>query len=117
MSDSYQAIYDAVRSRISNGDVGSAIRDVAFRAFDISHAVAMLQQEFSIAAAEMQRPSAIYRPALSRNGDQWCALYGADLVDGVCGFGPSPDEAMRDFDKNWHAKLTADDASSDAKRG
>jgi hypothetical protein len=73
MSDSYQAIYDAARSRISNGDVGSAIRDVAFSAFDISHTVAILQQEFSIAAAEMQRPSAIYRPILSRDGDQWCA--------------------------------------------
>ena len=27
---------DAVRSRISGGDVGSAIRDVAFQQFDIS---------------------------------------------------------------------------------
>ena len=105
MSDSYQAIYDAVRSRISNGDVGSAVSEAAARAFDISHHVALLSQEFSIAAAEMQRPSAIYRPAVSIDGDKWCALYGENLQDGVAGFGDTPDEAMREFDKAWHEKI------------
>lgn len=35
MSDSYQAIYDAVRSKISGGDIGSVVHDVLFSAFDM----------------------------------------------------------------------------------
>jgi hypothetical protein len=104
VSDSYQAIYDAVRSRISGGNIAEAVAEVARNAFDISHYGAMLYQDFSIAAAEMQRPSAIFRPVLSREGDQWRALYGDDIVQGCAGWGSCPDDAMRDFDKNWHTK-------------
>lgn len=100
--DSYQAIYDAVRSKISGGDVGSAVREAAERAFDFSHMRAILQQEFCIAAAEMVRPSAIYRPALMADGDQWLALYGEDIMSGLAGFGDTPEAAMRAFDKAWH---------------
>lgn len=51
------------------------------------------------------KPSTIYRPALSIDGDQWCALYGENLQDGVAGFGASPEEAMNAFDKAWYHKL------------
>lgn len=104
MSD-HQAIYDAVRSRISGGNVGEAVAEVARQAFDISHYTVRLYQDFSIAAAEMQRPSVVYRPRLALDGNKWCALYGANLIDGVAGFGGSPDDAMRDFDKKWHEKI------------
>ena len=107
MSDSYQAIYDAVRSRISNGDIGAAIRDVARDSFDISHYTERLFQELSMAAAELQRPAVIFRPAISLDGSAWCALYGANLQDGVAGFGNSPAEAMAEFDKAWFAKHAA----------
>lgn len=46
-------------------------------------------------------PSAVYRPALSIDGNQWCALYGSNLQDGVAGFGDTPADAMREFDKAW----------------
>ena len=39
MADSYQAIYDAVRSRIFGGNIGEVVREVAFRAFDISQSM------------------------------------------------------------------------------
>lgn len=32
-------------------------------------------------------PGVMYRPALSVDGNQWCALYGSNLQDGVAGFG------------------------------
>lgn len=51
------------------------------------------------------RPSAVYRPTLSIDGNQYCALYGADLQSGVAGFGDTPDAAMADFDKNWRTPL------------
>lgn len=105
MSDTYQAVYDAVRSRISNGDIGSAVREVAFQTIDFSHARQMLQQEIATVGYEMARPSAIFRPALSIDGNKWCALYGENLQDGVAGFGDSPDEACTAFDKAWREKL------------
>lgn len=110
--DSYQAIYDAVRSRISNGNVGEAIERAARESFDISQALAVLQQEFGIAAGEMRRPSVLYRPAISIDGNQWCALYGENLQDGIAGFGDTVADAMRDFDQawvSWNARTTYED--------
>lgn len=51
------------------------------------------------------RPSNMYRPRLSIDGDQWSALHGDNLQDGVCGFGDSPDAAYKDFDRAWYTKL------------
>jgi len=103
MSDSYQATYDAVRSRISNGDIGSAVADVARDA--IGNACEQVKSAAQQAAWDignaMTAPSTIYRPALSIDGDQWCALYGENLQDGVAGFGKSPALAMADFDRAW----------------
>lgn len=107
MSDSYQAVYDAVRSRISNGNVGEAVAEEARRAFDISYTIQAISQEWQIAAAEHARPFMTLRPKMSIDGDQWCALYGDNLQDGVAGFGDSPELAARDFDKQWHAALSA----------
>lgn len=101
MSDSYQAIYDAVRSRISGGNISDVAREVLADAFDFSHARAIIQQEFCIAASELTRPSVLYRPTLSVDGDQWFALYGADIQSGVAGFGSTPAEAMSAFDAAW----------------
>jgi len=100
MSDNYQAVYDAVRSRFHPFNSGQLI-DVIARNFDISHAVSMLQQEISNIGYEYTRPSVLYRPSLSIDGNQWCALYGENLQDGVAGFGNSPAQAMLDFDKQF----------------
>jgi hypothetical protein len=51
------------------------------------------------------RQSTIYKPKLSIDGNQWCALYGDNIQDGVAGFGDSPEKAYQDFDKNWVANL------------
>lgn len=105
MSDSYQAIYDAVRSKILSADTGGIIERVARDAFEMGNARALLQEAIGMVGNEMVRPSAIYRPSIMRDGDQWCALYGEDLVEGVSGFGESPDAAMRAFDQAWHEKV------------
>lgn len=58
----------------------------------------------AFATEEMrQRPSAIWRPALTQDGDHWIALYGEDLAVGVVGCGKTPEEAMADFDRAWRA--------------
>jgi len=53
----------------------------------------------------MTEPSVLYRPGLSIDGNQWCALYGEDLQNGCAGFGDSPELAMLDFNRNWWKKL------------
>lgn len=106
--DSYQPIYDAVRSRIQGGDVGHAIESALRDAFGMaSHHMACVAQEYAAAAQEQQRPSVLYKPALSIDGNKWCALYGDNLQDGVSGFGDSPEAAMADFDKAWRTPLAA----------
>jgi len=51
------------------------------------------------------RPAVTFRPALSIDGNQYCALFGADLQSGVAGFGDTPEKAMQDFDRNWFKPL------------
>lgn len=104
--DSYQAIYDAVRSSIRGGDIGSAVRDVAFQQFDISHMKSILLQDFSIAAQEMARPSVLFKPTLSVDGDMWCALLGENLVEGLAAFGKTPYDAMLAFDQAFYKERT-----------
>lgn len=71
----------------------------------ICHAATMAGAAWQDAAGNYSQPNVIYKPKLSKDGNQWCALFGENLQEGVCGFGDSPAEAMWDFDKNWYKKL------------
>ena len=102
MSDNYQAVYDAIRSRFHMPDIS----DIITRAFDISWQMEAVKNEFMNAAYEMQRPCVVFKPELYPDGDMWCALFGADLATGVAGFGKTPLEAMYKFDEAWR-KATA----------
>jgi|SRR5665213_477542 len=97
--DTYQPIFDAVGTALRNTDVGQAVEnscrgilDSADRAFNI------MAQNFSEA---YESPSAVYKPSLKIDGDTWCALYGDNIQEGVCGFGDTPGKAMADFNRNW----------------
>lgn len=102
--DTYQPIYDAVRSRLSNGDIGQAV-ETALRDANLGHyfqqTTTVISDEAHMVAEVQKSPSAIYRPVLTIDGNQWCALYGDDLQSGVAGFGDTPADAMREFDKAW----------------
>ena len=56
-------------------------------------------------ALSESKPSQRYRPRLLRDGNQWCALYGENLQEGVAGFGDSPGAAYWDFDRAWWEKI------------
>lgn len=47
-------------------------------------------------------PSVIYSPKVFKDGDMFCALYGANLMEGVAGFGKTPREACAEFDRVWN---------------
>ena len=98
--DTYQPIFDAVRSRISGFDSQALIERIASQ-FDFSFYAQQLRDDALNVIYELQRPSTVYRPTLSIDGNQWCATYGENPQDGVAGFGNSPSEAMVDFDKEW----------------
>jgi len=101
MSDNYQAVFDAVRSRMGNCDVGAAVQE-AFSLSNFGHYASMAANAAIDAANEHGRPSAVFRPTLSLDGDQWMALLGRNLHEGLAGFGSTPDAAMRAFDVAWH---------------
>jgi len=102
MSESYQAIYDAVRSRISGGNISDAAESVMRDSFgNIDHLFRCAMQDVACNFAEYARPSAVFKPKLFRDGDQWCALFGEDIQEGICGFGDTPNRAMTQFDIQW----------------
>lgn len=104
--DTYQPIYDAVRSRLSNCDIGAAVEAV-FREASIGHYVAQAAESIRQTTGEYERPSVLYRPKLAPDGNMWIALYGDNLQEGVVGIGDSPDAAMRNFDRAWYTKTTS----------
>lgn len=115
--DSYQAIYDATRSKIGSCDTGSIIERAAREAFDTGMAIPLLQEAIREVANEIQRPSVLYRPTISADGMEWCALLGEDLMTGVCGFGKTPAEAMAAFDRAfWKGATPAATRAADAVR-
>lgn len=56
-------------------------------------------EQIAEVAREISRPSYLLRPVISLDGNQWCALYGENLQEGISGFGNTPLEALDNFDK------------------
>jgi hypothetical protein len=98
--DTYQPVYDAVRSKISSCDVGHTIES-AIQNLNIGFYFERATNMMVDIAYEYARPSTKMKPTISLDGDTYIALYGNNIQEGVCGCGSSPDKAMLDFDKNW----------------
>ncbi len=102
--DNYQAVYDAVRSRFHcSVDGDQIVRGIADLFYQASVTASQAAQDACITEQEKQRPSVLFRPTIAPDGPKWCALYGENIQEGVCGFGDTPDAAMRDFDRAWLA--------------
>lgn len=68
---------------------------------DISNDAYLARMAIVEAAAFVSAPHVTMRPAIFPDGNQWCALYGADLQVGIAGFGDTPALACAAFDKAW----------------
>jgi hypothetical protein len=55
-----------------------------------------MKQDYIIAEA--------LKPRISLDGNQWCCLYGADLHEGIAGFGNTPHDAIIDFNNAFYKK-------------
>ena len=73
----------------------------------IAHEAFCAGQAWQQAAAAHERPCVLWKPRLFIDGNQWCALFGENIQEGVVGFGDSPDAAMLEFDDTWRKKLTS----------
>lgn len=75
--------------------------DSSMAANAICYAASATQENIRMVLSEYDRPCVLWKPKLSIDGNQWCALYGDNLQDGVAGFGDTPAKAMHDFDRAW----------------
>lgn len=101
-----QAVYDATRSALRNTDVGAAVQEaMTLHLSNLPYAVSLAQEAIATVQREMIRPSVMFRPRLSIDGNMWCALYGENLQEGVAGFGSSPEAACCAFDNAWTMNL------------
>lgn len=85
MSDTYRALFDAANLQLGG----------------LSFITQHIQQEVYAVSSAMTAPHVLMRPGIGLDGNQWCALYGDNLQDGVAGFGDTPALAMAAFDKAW----------------
>lgn len=67
----------------------------------ICHTANCVRIEANLVQQALTLPSAVYRPRVYPDGNAWCALYGDNIQDGVCGFGPTPAAAVAAFDAAW----------------
>ncbi len=61
-------------------------------------------------------PAGRLRPRLRWNGDTWCALVGPNAEEGTAGFGPTPVEALRAFNRHF-GRAGEETAADNAPRG
>ena len=77
---------------------------------DFSHEARIIQiticEEAAIIRGILTAPHILYKPSLAPDGSMWSALLGPNLMEGVCGFGETPEMAMADFDRAWHEEPT-----------
>lgn len=78
-------------------DTTQVLYQVGANICDLMFSINKLTEELMCA----QRPSTLMRPTLGIDGNQWCALYGPNLMEGIAGFGDTPELAMCDFDNQF----------------
>lgn len=100
--DTYQAVYDAVRSKMGYIDPERIVHAVADK-FDFSYARQQMVQSFEIALSEWTRPCVLFKPQLrvkiKDSMNVWSVYYNNVLM----GVGDTAEKAMESFDVNWRA--------------
>lgn len=60
----------------------------------------------SAAQAEEQfKMFSMLKPKLFQDGNQWCCLYGENIIEGIVGFGESPVKAISQWNNEWYNQL------------
>ena len=61
----------------------------------------LVRHSIQATVLKYEAPHVLMRPKVYPDGNAWCALYGDNIQDGVCGFGDTPAKACDDFDNCW----------------
>ncbi len=102
--ETFDPIYQAVRSKISHCDIESVIQQAISNA-NLEWHVSQCRSTIESVAYEYQRPCVLFRVEPNNLFDEvkqcryWSARYGD-----VIGVGQSASGAMYDFDRKWLAK-------------
>jgi len=67
----------------------------------ISNSISNASDYWVDVARQTLRPFNQLKPKVFPDGNQWCALFGENLQDGVCAFGDTPNKASIAFDLAW----------------
>jgi len=76
----------------------NSIMSAAVQAANTQERASSYAQEVEL---ERLRPFYLLKPAVYKDGNQWCALYGENIAIGVCAFGDTPAKAATNFDIVW----------------
>lgn len=82
---------------MNSTDSSLAMNAICYAASAWQHAGELAQQ----AVLDHNTPFATLKPRMFPDGNQWCALYGDNLQEGVAGFGGTPEKAQIAFDLAW----------------
>lgn len=68
------------------------------------HNETILQQEKLNLIIEQEEYNlfVMLKPALYKDGNQWCCLYGENIQEGIVGFGDTPYKSILDWTKSWN---------------
>ena len=71
------------------------------------HFEVLLHQERLNYVIEQQEYNlfSMLKPSVSKDGNQWCVLYGSDLQTGIAGFGDTIHKAVLDFNKQFYTPI------------
>jgi hypothetical protein len=74
--------------------------------FDANYAQQIHQSQISKAVeAEEMNLFSMLKPKVSIDGNQYCVLYGENLMEGVAGFGDTLMDAIWDFNKSFRTPI------------
>ena len=54
---------------------------------------------------EKNTPFVIYKAKVFQDGDQFCALLGDNIQEGICAFGDTPAQAVSNFNIVWYKSI------------
>lgn len=74
-------------------------------------------QEAQITEQARRAPHVLMRPRIFPDGNAWCALYGENIMEGVVGFGETPEAAAADFDLAWRQQVKRPHGVPEVDRG
>lgn len=70
------------------------------------HEVCRHNEQMTILSIELDfKLFSMLKPKLTKDGDEWCCMYGEDLMSGIAGFGKTPQKAITDWTNAWYKEI------------